>query len=192
MSRTLHANTETELEQAQTAPRYLVKIEFDSGDLRLWDGLGEITYNSEVYTGAGRLAGVRAMKETQQTVATGVELSLLVIPTSDVPDAVDSVLTIAHSEEYQGRPVTIWQAQIDDAGALISNPFIRFKGQLDQMREAEIPAAALITVTAENRLIELEYASRRTYTPEDHRADHPNDSFFDGVAALQSREIRLE
>lgn len=190
--RDITSAVDTELGQAQTAPRFLVKIEFDSGDLRLWTGLGDLTFNAEVYTGAGRLGQIQPIHETQEAVASGLEMSLLIVPTSDTPDAVDAVLNIALAEEYQGRPVTIWQANMDASGNLIGDPFIRFKGKLDVMEDSELPGAAIIKVLAENRLIDLERPRRRTYTPEDQKASHPGDTFFDEVAAIQNREIVLK
>ena len=190
--RTLTASIDTELGQSTTAPRWLVKMEFDSGDVRLWNGLGDLTAFGEVYTGAGRLVSIEPIQETQETVASGVRMSLSIQPTSDQPDAVDAILNIALGEEYQGRPVTIWQAQIDHTdGTLISDPFIRFKGKMDVMEDSELPGSAVITITAENRLIDLERSRRRTYTPEDQKASSAGDTFFDEVAALQNREIKL-
>ncbi len=190
--RTLTAGIKTEIALPTTAPRYLVKIEFDSADLRIWNGLGDLTAFSEIYTGIGRLGSIAPIRETQEIVASGVQMSLLILPTSDQPDAVDAILDIALTETYQGRPVTIWQAHVDTAtGALIADPFIRFKGKLDVMEDSEFPGGAVITVTAENRLIDLERARRRTYTPEDQKASHAGDTFFDEVAALQNREIKL-
>ncbi len=196
MTRTLTGAVDTELGQSTTAPRWLVKMEFDpldgTNEVRLWNGLGDLTAFGEVYTGAGRLMQIEPIQETQETVASGVRLSLHIRPTTDQPDAVDEILNIALGEEYQGRPVTIWQAQIDHTdGTLIGDPFIRFKGKMDVMEDSELPGAAVITVTAENRLIDLERSRRRTYTPEDQKASHAGDTFFDEVASLQNREIKL-
>ncbi len=190
--RTLTGAIDTELGQSTTAPRWLVKMEFDSGDVRLWNGLGDLTAFGEVYTGAGRLASIEPIQETQETVASGVRMSLHIQPTTDQQDAVDAILNIALGEEYQGRPVTIWQAQIDHTdGSLIGDPFIRFKGKMDVMEDSELPGSAIITISAENRLIDLERSRRDTYTPESQKAKHAGDTFFDDVAALQNREIKL-
>lgn len=193
MSRDLTASVSTALGQPDTAPRWLVEFAFDSGTLRLWNGLGDLEAMGETWTGAGRLGEVGTIKETQEVVASGVELRLTIIPTEDQPDAVDAFLNIALAETYQGRPVTIWQAQMDPStGQLIDEPFTRFRGRLDVMEDSELPGAAVLKITAENRLVDLERARKSTYTPEDQRARYPGDSFFDGVAALQNREIVLK
>lgn len=182
----------TALGEPEGAPRWLIEIEFDSGTTRLWNGLGDLSALGQTWTGAGRLLGMDPIQETQQTVASGVRMELLIVPTPEIPDAPDAFLNIALSEEYQGRPVTIYQAQFDpDTLALIDDPFPRFSGRLDVMQDSEMPGAALLRVTAENRLVDLERPRRRTYTPEDQKAIYPADTFFDEVAAIQNREIIL-
>ncbi len=192
--RTLTAAVEAELGNPTTAPRWFVKIKFDSGDLNLWSGIGDIVVFGDVYTGVGRLGHIEPIQETQGVVASGIAMSLLIIPATDDPDAIDAILNIALSEEYQGRSVTIWQGQVDHTdGTLIADPFLRFRGKLDKMEDSEIAGSqAIIKVTAENRLIDLERPRRRTYTPEDQKASHANDTFFDDVVALQNREIVLK
>ena len=175
------------------APRWLVEIVFDSGTTRLWNGFGDLTALGQVWTGAGRLGSISPIRETQDAVATGLVFELLIVPTPEIPDAPDAFLNIALSEEYQGRPVTVYQAQLDpDTLALIDDPFVRFRGYLDVVEDSEMPGAALLRVSAENRLVDLERPRRRTYTPEDQKALYPADTFFDEVAALQNREIVLE
>lgn len=193
MSRDLTAGVETALGQAATAPRWLVEIEFDSGTTRLWNGIGDLVALGQTWTGAGRLGSIKPIRETQSTVAEGVVMELVIVPTAEIPDAPDAFLNIALSEDYQGRPVTIYQAQMDpDAETLIADPFPRFSGRLDVMEDSELPGAAILRVTAENRLIDLERPRKRTYTPEDHKAQYAGDTFFDEVAALQNREIVLQ
>lgn len=191
-ARDVTAAVEAALDDPEGAPRWLIEIVFDSGTTRLWNGLGDLSALGQTWVGAGRLLSMAPIQETQQTVANGVRMELLIVPTTENPDAPDAFLNIALTEEYQGRPVTIYQAQLDPGTlALIDDPFVRFKGRLDVMQDSEMPGAALLRVTAESRLIDLERARRRTYTPEDHKAVYPDDTFYDEVAAMQGREIVL-
>ena len=96
--RTLTGAVDTKLGQATTAPRWFVKIEFDSSDVRLWNGLGPKTLLGEVYTGSGRLGRIEPIRETQELVASGIRMSLTIQPTADQPDAVDEVLNIELAE----------------------------------------------------------------------------------------------
>lgn len=175
------------------ATRFLVAIAFDSGTVRLWNGMGTLSAMGESWTGTGRLAEIEPIRESAGLVANGVRMTLAVIPTAEIPDAPDAFLNIALAEEYQGRPCTVWQAQLDPVTLeLIDAPFVRFEGYLDVKEDTEAPGAAVISVTAENRLIDLERAKKRTYTPEDQKAVYPDDTGFDYVASLQNREIVLK
>jgi hypothetical protein len=180
------------LSSRKVAPRWLVEIEFDGGTTRLWNGLGILRALGEDWIGAGRLGTIEPIQDTQATVASGVRMSLTIVPTDEMPDAPDAFLNIALSEQYQGRPCTIYGALMNpDTNELIGDPFIRFNGNLDVMEDVEIPGQAVVTVTAENRLIDLERPKNRNYTPEDQKSFFPGDTFFDEVAQLQQREIVL-
>ena len=54
------------------------------------------------------------------------------------------------------------------------------------------PESGSITVTVDSKLVELEKASNYRYTSESHKARHPNDTFFDFVAAIQDKQIVFE
>lgn len=193
MSRGLTSAVETALDQPVIARRLLVELEFTSGIVRYWDGLGDLSALGETWTGVGRLGSVDALSEEVGLTAQGAKLGLTIIPTDEIPDAPDQVLNITSTEEYQGRPVTIYVALIDlSTLTAIVDPFPRFRGYIDVMTEAEMPGSARIELTAENRLIDLERPSTRTYTPEDHKAVYPNDTFFDYVHLVRQREIILK
>lgn len=175
------------------ARRMLVEIQFDSGTVRLWNGLGTLSAMGQSWTGSGRLGTVDAIEETLGVVASGATVQLAIVPTDEVPDAPDAILNIALGETFQSRPLTIYQAQLDpDTLALIDDPFVRFAGYVDVMADEEEPGRAVISLTAENRLIDLERAKKRTYTPEDQKAVHAGDTFFDEVHTLKNREIVLK
>jgi len=193
MSRDLTTAVSDALGEQETSHAYLVEIAFDSGTTRYWSGLGPLQAMGQSWIGVGRLGSIRTVKETKSIVASGIVLELMIVPTEAIPDAPDAFLNLAHTEEYQGRRCTVYRAQRDpDTLQLIDGPFPRFGGYLDVVTDVEVPGAALLRVTAENRLIDLERPRKRTYTPEDQKAVHPGDSFFDEVAALQNREIVLK
>ena len=193
MSRNVTAAVDTALDQPTIARRWLVEIAFDSGTARYWDGFGDLPALGQTWTGTGRLARVEPIKEAAGLTAQGATIQLTILPTAEIPDAPDLFLTIALTEEYQGRPVTIYVGLIDLAtNQAIADPFPRFRGYLDVVTEEEAPGAARLTIACENKLIDLERPRGRTYTPEDHKVVYPADTFFDHVATLQNREIVLK
>lgn len=181
MSRGLTSGMVTEVTATALRPIFLFKAEFDSGDLLLWTGVGPLTYNSETYVGGGNLIGVSEMKEVSVIEAQGASFQL-----SGIPSA---LLSLALSEPYQGRPITCFFGSIDSSGALVANPFTLFKGKMDVMKIDDSAETVTITVSAENRLIDLQRIRVRRYTPEDQKQKYAGDLGLDFVAALQEKEV---
>ena len=181
MSRGLTNDLITEVTARQLRPIILLKAEFDSGDLLLWSGIGSITYDGDIYTGAGNLINISEIGETTNIEAQGATFVLSGIPSS--------LLSIALNEPYQGRPITCFFGCLDGNGALIADPVILFKGTADVVQIDETGETCTIGLQAENRLIDLKRAKPRRYTPEDQKQEYPADRGLDFVASLQEKEI---
>lgn len=181
MARSLTAGMITEVTAKALSPILLMKAEFDSGALRLWTGLGNLTYNAEVYVGAGGMIGVSPVTESLNTQANGVDFALRGIP--------NDLIALALSENYQGRFVSCWFACLDASGALISSPYLLFKGRMDVLEILEAGDTSTLTMRCENLLIDLQRVKSRRYTDEDQKAMFPNDKGLEFVVQLQDREI---
>jgi hypothetical protein len=181
MSRTLS----TEMQAVATAelvrPIYLVDMEFSSGSIYLWSGMGDLTYNSNTYLGAGDLLSIGAIQETAELTANGATITLGGIK--------QSLLTLARDEPYQGRPLIIRLGAFDENGDLIASPVILFSGFMDIMTIADSGDTSTITVTVENKLIAFQRTAVRRYTAEDQKIEHPTDKGFEFVAKIQEKEI---
>lgn len=181
MSRNLTAGMITEVTASVLEPVVLVKGEFDSGDVNLWSGIGDLTWGGDTYTGAGNLLGIMAIKETQILEAVNVDIQLTGISSAYV--------SLALTEDYQNRPVTIWIAALNASGAIIADPYMLFKGRMDVLEIEEGAETASLTMHTENRLIDLQRAKERRYTAEDQKAYYPSDTGFNYVSALQDQSI---
>lgn len=181
MARDITSGFETEIDAKNLAPIILIKAEFDSGDLRFWTGYGEITFNSEVYTGSGDLIKMNSVEETQSLSANNVAFELSGIPSS--------LVSIALSEDYQGRIITAWFGVLDNNGAIIADPYQIFSGYMDVMNIQDDGETATITVNSESELIILRESRERRYTPEDQKQDYPLDLGLDFVPLIQDVEL---
>lgn len=181
MARDITSGFQTEIEASVLRPIVLIKGEFDSGDLRFWTGYGELTFDSEVYTGSGDLVKMQRVEETQSLTANNVSFELSGIPSS--------IVSIALTEDYQGRPITAWFGVLDDNFSLIADPYQIFKGFMDVMTIADDGETATITVSSESELIVLKESKERRYTPEDQKQDYPNDLGLDFVPLIQDIEL---
>lgn len=181
MSRTLSTAMQAVATAEVVRPIYLVDLDFASGSIYLWSGLGDLAYNSNTYLGAGDLLNVGAVEESTDLTAAGAQITLGGIK--------QSLLLLARDEPYQGRPLTIRLGAFDENGDLISTPVIMFSGFMDVMTIADSGETSTITVTAENKLIAFQTTAVRRYTAEDQKIEHPADKGFEFVAKIQEKEI---
>lgn len=181
MSRTLSTAMQAVATAELVRPIYLVDLEFASGSIYLWSGLGDLSFNSNTYIGAGDLLSIGAVQESTELTATGAQITLGGIK--------QSLLTLARDEPYQGRPLTIRLGAFDENGDLIASPVILFSGFMDVMTINDSGETSTITVSAENKLIVFQKTAVRRYTAEDQKIEHPTDKGFEFVAKIQEKEV---
>lgn len=160
-------------------PFVAISAEFDSGDVRLWGGYGEIEIDGDEYIGGGSLLSISAVEETSEIAARGASV---VISGLD-----PSIISIALQENYQNRACSIIIGTLSDGA--VEDSYTLFKGRIDQMTIEESSETASIAVTIENRLIDLERPRIRRYTDQDQRSRFPSDTGFSYVASLQDKSI---
>lgn len=78
---------------------------YDSGSpsesfLRLWSGLGDISWNSTTWTGAGQLLSISPLEESAEVKAVGFNVELSGLP--------QSILSTALANVRQGKPGKVW------------------------------------------------------------------------------------
>ena len=182
MARDLTAGMLTAIAAGTVRPAIFYEGEYESGGspayLRLWSGIGPLSWDSKTWAGAGELLGLSPVEETVVVKATTL---------SGVPAA---LVAVALSGVRQNRPGTIWFACLDASGAVIADPMVLRRGLLDTVRTRDTEASSDITVSYASRLVDLERPRARYYTPEDHKIDHPADLGFDFVPALQDAEFK--
>jgi len=181
MARTLGSNFEAELAAGEVQPFFAVLMEFDGGDMRVWNGYGDITIDGETYVGSADFLNLGEITETSEVQAAGVSVALTGLDSSLVATALD--------EAYQGRPLKIFFGFLDNTGTIIDTPYTIFSGRMDVMTIEDAGATANINVTAESRLIDLDRSRARRFTSEDQKIDYPDDKGLEMVASLQDTVI---
>jgi hypothetical protein len=180
MSRNLTTAVQNELAASELQPFFAIKLAFDSGDVKLWTGYGDITVASETYTGGGQLLSISPIEETVEIAARGVNLALNGINSS--------LVSVALTESYQGRSAKVYLGVIS-SGAVVSDPYLVFDGRMDVMTIEDSGDTANISLSAESRLIDLERARVRRYTDNDQQNQFAGDTSLRFVADLQDKEI---
>ena len=176
MVRSLTAGMVTEATASSLQPILLVKFEFDSGNLNLWTGVGDLLFSGDTYNGAGDLLAFSAIQEDSDLKAVGMTAVISGIPSS--------IISTALGEDYMGRPVTIWFGALDGSGALVADPEPIFAGLMDSMLIEDAGDTSTVRMQLENRLSRLEESRSRRYTPEDQAIDFPSDEGLDFVVIL--------
>lgn len=162
-------------------PIILVQCAFDSGNLNLWNGVGNLTVSSVDYVGAGTLLNIGQIEETSELQANGITVTLSGIT--------DPLLEKARDEDYQGRELKVLLGAMDASNGVISTPVNVFSGFMDTMVINDSSETATIQIAVENRLIEFERTRVRRYTAEDQLIDFPNDKGLEFVADMAEKEI---
>lgn len=179
--RDLTAGMVTELTARVLRPVLFFELAYDGGTLRLWTGLGDTTWDSQTWTGAGNLLKVEPAAETLRVEAQGFTATLGGVNPAYVALALDSL--------QQGRRVRCWLGCLDASDAIVADPSQFFEGRMDVPTLHLGAVTATISVTAENRWIDLTRPRIRRYTSQDQQADFPGDLGFDYVTSLANRPI---
>ncbi|SEP02960.1 hypothetical protein SAMN04490248_12040 [Salinihabitans flavidus] len=181
MARDMSAMIAAALDESALRPILFFEGEFASGWVRIWSGLGDITWTGQTWTGVGSLLGLGAIEETQQVVAGGTTVSLSGVPLEMVALAID--------EARQGKPGRVWLGLLTDAREIIADPVQAFTGRLDVPEIADTGESCTVTISYENRLIDLGAPRNWRYTHESQQALAPGDQGFAFVTTIQDKEI---
>ena len=215
MSRSLDPTTLENINKDVVRPFNAVELKFDgthtdpdtglevSNVIRLWTGVGTLTLDDGTnWIGAGTLLSISDVEETAEMSVKGATVSLSGIPSE--------VISLALSEPYQGRVCNIYFGTFSEEGALLkqSGDYILlqdgsqilvdigekgfneiFSGYMDQMNIDESAETSTISVTVENRLVDLERARVARYTSGYQKSIYPNDLGLEFIEELQDKQI---
>jgi len=181
-------------------------MNFDSDNvLRLWTGVGTLTFEGVSWAGAGTLLGISSVEETTETAARGADITITGMPSE--------VLALALNTPYQGRTCKIYfgmfakgSLQKESTNFILLEDGSRieledrstglteiFTGYMDQMNIEEGADTGTIRVKVENKLIDLERARVARYTAQYQRsrdiAGASTDAGFDFVADMQDQKL---
>ena len=177
MSRDLTSAVQAELPKMNLRPVIFVEAVFTSGTLRVWSGIGTISWNGQTWTGVGNLGEISPISEGTEPHADGIELSLSGIPSDLIMKAL--------GECRLNAPVKLWLGVLNEADAVIVDPYESFGGRMDVPSVEEGGETSTIKLRVENRLVDFNRARERRFTHEDQQIDYPGDLGFEYVAGLQ-------
>jgi len=202
MSRVLPTTIVDALDDNVIYPFFAVEMNFDSDNvLRLWTGVGTLTFEGVSWAGAGTLLGISSVEETTETAARGADITITGLPSE--------VLALALSTPYQGRTCKIYfgmfakgSLQKESTNFILLEDGSRieledratglteiFSGYMDQMDIEELPETSTIHLKVENKLVDLERARVARYSSSYQKSIYPTDFGLDLVESIQDKEI---
>jgi|GEM_PF-255902 len=176
MTRALTADFLAELEAAHVRIAFFFEGEFNSSTIRLWSGLGDISWDSKTWNGNGWFQGVGGIGESADIKATNLEITLAGVPSS--------VVALALNEAAQNKLGKLWLAFLDGAEAVINDPYLCFEGKLDTAEIQESASDATVVFTYETELIELEKAEEQRFTDVYQKSIYPDDRGLEYITGL--------
>ena len=158
-------------------PVVLVDLELDLAPLHIWTGLTDLPYRGTTYKAlSGFDTGVSVRESIGLDVlATDFRLSGLQL----------EFLSIALTENYQGRLCRIYMGALDRRGEFLGRELI-FTGYLDDMPISLAGDRADMLIKAANVLTRNLRARGLRYTAEDQKLIDPTDTLFDRVIGLNA------
>ena len=151
------------------SPAYLAAFEFDAGALRMTDAASDIVFSGNTYLATAGALAFSGLSETGELLVNQISVQLSGVETSA---AMDKVL----NDDFLDRPLSIWLALIDTAGAVVASPLLIFKGRMDAPRIEEDPDGGSSTVSVRGTPAWVDFGRR----PGRHTNDEEQQFYFAG------------
>ena len=162
----------------------LVKMEFKSETVRLWEGTGNLKIGSDVYSSLDRgLLEISEIEVPLGDVAPQYRVSITGVNPADVARARNA------SEEVQGRPITIYRQHFDDDTKTLGDPLVMLLGVMDVIRVRGSVASASVEVTVETPFTRRAVPPFGWLTSSDQNGLFPGDRGLDFVPRMVSKDV---
>ena len=167
----------TEFEADTIRPIFIFEGTFASSTLRLWDGFGNLSWDSQTWLGNGWFKGMSDVSEDEKLTSKGIDILL-----SGVPQSLISLILSEQRHTARGR---VWLGCLDSSGAVVNSPYMLFEGGLSSPRINDSSDSAEIVLSYEDDLIILQKTKSLRYNNEAQKALFPSDRGFEYVSSLQ-------
>lgn len=166
-----------QLTAGRIKPVLFLRMQFTDGPIFVWSGLGTLVWNAQTWIGVGNLGTISAVEESSEIKATNVTFTLSGIPQDLIMHALGQV--------RQGNTVQLWFGCLGDNNNVLADPLQLFAGRMDVPTIDEGADTCSISISVENRMIDLNRSRERRYTNQDQQIDKPGDLGFQYVQFIQ-------
>lgn len=194
---TIDSNLVTALRAEQFRLHTFAEISLDTGTSYLWDGVGDITYNSNTYKGLGTFGSVefgqdKLSEPAQQFTVT---LSGSYVDEDGNAQAVDgfadAVGKSLNDTNVQNRAIVVFVAVTDLAASqVLHTTLVRVSGLMDVMTAAEDDQGfQSIRITVEDRTLLNTLITPRRLGVADHQALNSTSTYLNQTAEIAKKDI---
>lgn len=172
----------SEVEKPVVEVIWLAELDFLSNPIRIWNGIGQLTYDGTEWTGLGDLVTVSDIEETSDGRAATLTVNLAGIPSQ--------IATSVYTDEWKRRDAFAWVAFLDHTtGQIIDEPIPLWRGLMDQIGDEDNGETATIILTLATPA--LDHGNNRTWrlTHEIQSQFFPGDNGLKYVPYLQTSNI---
>src|ERR1700733_7595138 len=169
MPRNLNSSMLAALQSGAIQPFFMAALSFLSPTQYVWTGVGSLVFEGNTYVGIGSFGKMGSIQEGTSVQAQGTTISLSGID----PVFLEDCLT----EMTPGSPAILYFGLMTQ-GVIIGTPYQIFVGTMDNPTISIDQSTATISISLENRMIDLARPSNRRYTSTDQRLYFPNDTGF--------------
>lgn len=179
MSRNISATNLTEINKSHLHVVTLVHLAFDE-PVFTHSGIGNITYNSNVYIGVGQLGAISEARESEILGPSPITLQL---------SGIDPNMILEAQEAGRYKDViTIYEGYRQDDGTLVDDPWIVWKGWFEYAAII-IGEQGVVTITAQHDLAVLNEKDGGRFTDEDQQQRFAGDVGFEFTTDINTLKL---
>jgi hypothetical protein len=150
----------------------LVRFDFASGPMRLWQGFGTLrTNDSNTWQGIGQLGQISDLESAIGGTAPQARFTLSGVDPTILANALDA-------QEIYGRDCDVYMQFFDDSFNCLDNPYVVWAGLMDTVRITQSVDTCQVELSAETIF------ARRAKPPLGMLSDREQQSFFPGDNSL--------
>jgi hypothetical protein len=168
-------------EMQRDNPRLVIAVEilYKNAPVRAHTGVGEIVIDGQTYIGVGSLGGIDPVKQSANNGPSTMNLSMSGLDPTLVAETLN--------QRTQGSKVKIIICSLDD-DLQVTSSSIMLSGRVSTQRFAYGQEMS-VEVEIVDRLADWQRKGARRFDQESHKAEQPDDDFFQAVAQMSERAL---
>lgn len=154
---------------------FLAELDTADGTVRVWSGIGTLSWDGFDWKGLGRLGRISGMGETGEvrTVETRYELAGIT-DNDELSDFLDTPV--------RGRMARAWLALMDEDGAVLEDPLQIDESVLDTATiSIQDDLSSVLILTGNSAIFDFRRPRALGITNEQQQQDYPGDTGFDRI-----------